>query len=59
MYYSHLLYCLFHNDVNADFDDIKQLWRPIKYQGRGWYSMDDDGIYQPGKFATYSRIKIR
>lgn len=40
------------------YDDPKQLTRSIAWGGPGWYSMDDSNVYRPGKFATYSRIKV-
>ena len=49
-------------DVKKEYpvghDNERQLNREINFRGIGWYSMDDDNIYQAGKFATYSRIKI-
>lgn len=43
----------------VDFQDPKQLDRPINFIGAGWYSLDDDGVYRYGQFATFSRIRIK
>ena len=43
--------------IDADSKSNPQL-RPVKWEGVGWYSKADDGIYYRGTFATYSRIKI-
>lgn len=36
----------------------KIMHRSIYFEGSGWYSLSDDGVYYKGKFATYSRILI-
>ena len=45
--------------VRIDYDAPETLDRYIDYTGRGWYSMNEAGIYQRGKQATNSRIKVR
>ena len=39
-------------------DAPKALARAIRYDGTGWYSMDDHGTYWQGTAATCSRIRI-
>jgi hypothetical protein len=41
------------------YDNPETLNRPIMFNGIGWYSLGDDGVYHKGKFATYSRIRVR
>ena len=44
--------------LDVEMDDEKRKDHLIDYQRPGWYSMDDEKIYRPGEFATYSRIRI-
>lgn len=45
--------------LHVEMDDEKRKDCLIDYQGPGWYSMDDEHVYRPGEFATFSRIRIR
>lgn len=45
----------------AEYDAPHQLDHAIEFKGPGWYSLarvNYRDIYQRGKFATYSRIRI-
>lgn len=39
--------------------DTSAFGRLVYWAGPGWYSMNDDEVYEAGVFATYSRINIR
>ena len=49
---------LLRRGYKVDHQIPKQLDRPIFFVGAGWYSLDEDGTYRYGQFATFSRIKI-
>ena len=45
--------------VDSPFIDLAKIHhRSIVFTGPGWYSLSDDNVSLPGKFATYSRIKV-
>lgn len=42
----------------VELDDPKRLSHDIEYGLPGWYSLDDNSIFQKGERPTYCRIRI-
>jgi hypothetical protein len=42
----------------VDHNSLKELTRSVAFDGVGAYSLDDEGVYRKGSFATYSRVFI-
>ena len=42
--------------TEEDLAKIEQ--RQVDFTGPGVYSLDDEGVYRKGKFATFSRIAL-